>query len=73
MQSINNFALAIGYIVIVAFLIYIIWYAVAAVRRHHRGREERAKQRAKANAQSETPTDELEEIGYESWGVHREV
>jgi hypothetical protein len=68
----NTFAV-IGLLFTSGVIGLISWHVIVAVRRFRANRTVRANERAKAKAPAETPSHELDEIGYESLGVHREV
>ena len=66
----NGFAI-VGLLTVSGAIGLAFWHAVAAWRRHSVRRDLRANQRAQANARSDIPSDELDEIGYEAMGIVR--
>jgi cbb3-type cytochrome oxidase subunit 3 len=53
MQTMNNFAMTIGYIVMATVIIWALWHITSAVRRHRATRTERISERIKARVQSQ--------------------
>lgn len=62
LQTMNNQAMAVGYIVEFAVLCLLVWHGVAWHRRNKAKKETLARERAHV--------EEVDEVGYEATGTH---
>ncbi len=65
---INPVALVVGYISLIAISGLLVWHAVIAYQRYRKWTQSRSKERARAQARTEVPSDQIEEVWLgDSW------